>query len=84
MFDADRGVYGGIGIHGQALVIHRPADAVIAKVSTHAIALDRDKHELQLAGAVAIGDAWRARAEPAGQPAGQATSASSSESQPSR
>ena len=57
VFDADRGVYGGIGIHGQALVIHRPADAVIAKVSTHAIALDRDKHELQLAGAVAIGDA---------------------------
>ena len=57
IFDADRGVYGGIGIHGQALVIHRAADAVIVKVSTQADPLDREKHELQLAGAIAIGDA---------------------------
>ncbi len=57
VFDGERGIYAGIGIHGQALVIHRPAGAVIAKVSTHPIALDRDKHELQLAGAVAIGNA---------------------------
>jgi CubicO group peptidase (beta-lactamase class C family) len=56
VFDAERGIYGGIGIHGQALVIHRPANAVIAKLSTHPVALDRDKHELQLAAAVAIGD----------------------------
>ena len=57
VFDAERGIYGGIGIHGQALVIHRAADAVIVKLSTHAAPLDRDKHELQLAGAIAIGDA---------------------------
>jgi len=57
VFDADRGVYGGIGIHGQALVIHRAADAVIVKLSTQAEPLDREKHELQLAGAIAIGDA---------------------------
>ena len=56
IFDADRGVYGGIGIHGQALVIHRAADAVVVKVSTQADPLARDKHELQLAGAIAIGD----------------------------
>ena len=57
VFDGERGIYGGIGIHGQALVIHRPANVVIAKLSTHARALDRDKHNLQLAAAVAIGDA---------------------------
>jgi oligopeptide/dipeptide ABC transporter ATP-binding protein len=57
VFDADRGVFGGIGIHGQALVIHRPAEAVIVKLSTHADALDREKHELALAGAMAIGSA---------------------------
>jgi CubicO group peptidase (beta-lactamase class C family) len=57
VFDAERGIYGGIGIHGQALVIHRAADAVIVKLSTQPDPLDRDKHELQLAGAIAIGDA---------------------------
>lgn len=57
VFDAARGIYGGIGIHGQALVIHRAADAVIVKLSTQADPLDRDKHELQLAAAIAIGDA---------------------------
>ncbi len=56
VFDADRGIYGGIGIHGQALVIHRPADAVIVKLSTHTDPLDREKHELALAAAVALGD----------------------------
>ena len=55
--DQVRGVYGGIGIHGQALVIHRAADAVIVKPSTQAEPLNREKHELQLAGAIAIGDA---------------------------
>ena len=57
VFDADRGIYAGIGIHGQALVIHRPADAVIVKLSTHSDPLDREQHELALAAAVAIGDA---------------------------
>jgi len=57
VFDAERGIYGGIGIHGQALVIHRAADVVIVKVSTQPDPLDREKHELQLAGAIAIGDA---------------------------
>jgi CubicO group peptidase (beta-lactamase class C family) len=57
VFDAERGIYGGIGIHGQALVIHRAADAVIVKLSTQASPLDRERHQLQLAGAVAIGDA---------------------------
>ena len=56
VFDADRGIYGGIGIHGQGLVIHRPGEAVIVKLSTQAEPLDREKHELQLAAAVAIGD----------------------------
>jgi oligopeptide/dipeptide ABC transporter ATP-binding protein len=57
VFDAERGIYGAIGIHGQALVIHRPADAVIVKLSTHSDPLDREQHELGLAAAVAIGDA---------------------------
>ena len=57
VFDAERGIYGGIGIHGQELVIHRAADAVIVKLSTQPDPLDREKHELQLAGAIAIGDA---------------------------
>ena len=59
VFDAEREIYGGIGIHGQALVIHRPADRRRSPRSRPTpSALDRDKHELQLAGAVAIGDAW--------------------------
>ena len=57
VFDADRGIYGGIGIHGQALVIHRAADTLIVKLSTQPEPLDREKHELQLASAIAIGDA---------------------------
>lgn len=57
VFDGERGIYGGIGIHGQALVIHRPADVVVAKLSTHAGPLERDKHELALAMAVAVGNA---------------------------
>ncbi len=57
VFDANRGVFGGIGIHGQALVIHRPAQVVVAKLSTHPDPLDRDKHELSLAMAIALGDA---------------------------
>ena len=56
VFDAERGIYGGIGIHGQALVIHRAADAVIVKLSTQPDPLDREMHELQLADAIAIGD----------------------------
>ena len=56
VFDAARGIYGGIGIHGQALVIHRLAEAVIVKLSTHADPLDREKHQLALAAAIAIGD----------------------------
>ena len=57
VFDAERGIYGGIGIHGQALLIHRPADAVIVKLSTQRQPLDRALHELGLAAAMAIGDA---------------------------
>lgn len=57
VFDAERGIYGGIGIHGQALVIHRAAEVVIVKLSTQPDPLDREMHELQLAGAIAIGDA---------------------------
>ncbi len=38
-------------------MIHRAADAVIVKLSTQAEPLNREKHELQLAGAIAIGDA---------------------------
>jgi CubicO group peptidase (beta-lactamase class C family) len=56
VFDANRGVFGGIGIHGQALVIHRPSDTVVVKLSTHPDPLDREKHEMALAAAIAIGD----------------------------
>jgi peptide/nickel transport system ATP-binding protein len=56
VFDAGRGIYGGLGIHGQALVIHRPAQAVVVKLSTHPEPLDRDKHQLALRAAIAIGD----------------------------
>ncbi len=57
VLDADRGIYSGLGIHGQMLLVHRPADAVIVKLSTQPIPLDEAKHELALAAAVAIGDA---------------------------
>ncbi len=60
VLDADRGIYTGLGIHGQLLLVHRPADAVIVKLSTHPAPLDEAKHELQLAGAIAIGDALAA------------------------
>jgi CubicO group peptidase (beta-lactamase class C family) len=57
VLDADRGLYSGLGIHGQMLLVHRPADAVIVKLSTHPVPLDEAKHELALAAAIAIGDA---------------------------
>ena len=56
VLDADRGIYAGLGVHGQLLLIHRAADAVVVKLSTHPAALDEAKHELQLAAAIAIGD----------------------------
>lgn len=51
------GEHGGIGIHGQALGIHRAAHAVIVVLSTKPALLDREMHELRLAASIAIDDA---------------------------
>jgi CubicO group peptidase (beta-lactamase class C family) len=57
VLDADRGIFTGLGIHGQMLLVHRPADAVIVKLSSQPVPLDEAKHDLALAAAIAIGDA---------------------------
>ena len=42
VFDGPRGVYTGLGMNGQAILLHRPSRTVIAKFSTFADALDWD------------------------------------------
>jgi CubicO group peptidase (beta-lactamase class C family) len=52
--DGPRGIYAGLGMNGQSLLIHRPARTVIAKFSTFPDALDWDRFALQHAGLLAL------------------------------
>jgi oligopeptide/dipeptide ABC transporter ATP-binding protein len=54
VLDPTRGIYVGIGIHGQILLINRPSGTVIAKLSTQARPVDRDVFRYQMAGSMAI------------------------------
>ena len=55
--DPERGIYSGLGIHGQQLLIHRPAQVVVAKFSTQPKPYDMDVEQLQIWGSLAICDA---------------------------
>jgi CubicO group peptidase (beta-lactamase class C family) len=54
VFDGPRGVYTGVGMNGQAILVHRPSRTVIAKFSTFADALDWDRFALHHAGMEAL------------------------------
>jgi CubicO group peptidase (beta-lactamase class C family) len=54
IFDALRGVYSGIGINGQALLIHHPTRTVVVKFSSHPKFEDPRLFALQDAGMLAL------------------------------
>jgi hypothetical protein len=54
--DGPRGIYAGLGMNGQSIVVHRPARIVIAKFSTFPDALDQSYFALQNAGMLALCD----------------------------
>jgi CubicO group peptidase (beta-lactamase class C family) len=54
IFDALRGVYSGIGINGQALLIHHPTRTVVVKFSSHPEFEDPHLFALQDAGMLAL------------------------------
>lgn len=54
VLDPTLGIYVGIGIHGQILLIHRPSDTVIVKLSTQPRPVNRQVFRYQMAGSLAI------------------------------
>jgi CubicO group peptidase (beta-lactamase class C family) len=52
--DAGAGVYSGLGVYGQTLLIHHPARAVIVKLSSHPLPEDQRMWALQRAGLMAL------------------------------
>jgi len=54
IFDAERGVYEGIGVNGQILLIHHPSQTVVVKFSSHPEFEDRRLFALQDAGMLAL------------------------------
>ena len=54
VLDPSLGIYVGIGIHGQILLIHRPSDTVVVKLSTQPNPVDRQVFRYQMAGSLAI------------------------------
>lgn len=60
VLDPARRVYAAWGIHGQQLLIHVPADVVVAKLSTWPTASYRDYDDLQNRGAIALAEALAA------------------------
>jgi CubicO group peptidase (beta-lactamase class C family) len=54
VYDAERGVYSGIGINGQKLLVHHPSDTVIVKLSSHPEFEDPRLFSLQDAGMRAL------------------------------
>jgi CubicO group peptidase (beta-lactamase class C family) len=54
IFDATRGVYSGIGINGQVLLIHHPTQTVVVKFSSHPEFEDQRLFALQEAGMLAL------------------------------
>jgi CubicO group peptidase (beta-lactamase class C family) len=62
VLDPARGVYTAWGIHGQQLLIHVPANVVVAKLSTWPTASYEDHGDLQNRGAIALAEALAAGA----------------------
>ena len=56
VFDGPSGVYTGLGMNGQAILIHRPSRTVVAKFSTFADALDWEAFALHHAGMIALSE----------------------------
>jgi CubicO group peptidase (beta-lactamase class C family) len=54
IFDATRGVYSGIGVNGQVLLIHHPTQTVVVKFSSHPEFEDLRLFALQEAGMLAL------------------------------
>jgi CubicO group peptidase (beta-lactamase class C family) len=54
IYDAERGVYSGLGVNGQALLVHHPTQTVIVKFSTHPEFEDLRLFALQDAGMLAL------------------------------
>jgi CubicO group peptidase (beta-lactamase class C family) len=54
IFDATRGVYAGIGVNGQVLLIHHPTRTVVVKFSSHPEFEDQRLFALQEAGMLAL------------------------------
>jgi len=54
IYDAKRGIYSGVGINGQTLLIHHPTQTVVVKFSTHPEFEDRRLFALQDAGMLAL------------------------------
>jgi CubicO group peptidase (beta-lactamase class C family) len=54
IFDATRGVYAGIGVNGQVLLIHHPTRTVVVKFSSHPEFEDQHLFALQEAGMLAL------------------------------
>ena len=54
VLDPTQGIYVGIGIHGQILLIHRPSETVVVKLSTQPKPVDRQVFRYQMAGSLAI------------------------------
>ncbi|MFV1979278.1 MAG: serine hydrolase domain-containing protein, partial [Myxococcota bacterium] len=54
VYDATRGVYSGIGVNGQALLIHHPTQTVVVKFSSHPEFEDPRLFALQDAGMLAL------------------------------
>jgi CubicO group peptidase (beta-lactamase class C family) len=54
VLDPAQGIYVAIGIHGQLLLVHRPTDTVVVKLSTWPRPQDRAVFRYQVAGSLAI------------------------------
>jgi CubicO group peptidase (beta-lactamase class C family) len=54
VYDAERGIYSGLGINGQALLVHHPTRTVVVKFSSHPEFEDPRLFALQDAGMLAL------------------------------
>jgi CubicO group peptidase (beta-lactamase class C family) len=61
IYDAERGVYSGVGINGQTLLVHHPSDTVIVKLSSHPEFEDPRLFSLQDAGMLALCESLSAK-----------------------
>lgn len=58
--DPSRGIFAGIGIYGQLLLVHRSTGTVVVKFSTQRAAVDLETDYLQITGSIALCEALAA------------------------